>query len=343
MFYGAADTAQKNWYRQPQARVGQVVIPADAAARLKPEQVRAVEAALPTRAGLPVTVLTDQASVFDVGNPNGAAVMPAQTIAVGDTEADRADLIRAVTGAEPPPAALAALRDGGAVVFYPDLLRDGHLSIGPERTVPAVLVAAPDYYSDLPGAVLAKDTAARLGLATRGGGIVVDTTRAPTAAEVATANARALAAQLGAEPSALPAEVVVGARQERRGRDYGPMFLVLAAVSGVVTLAASAVAVGLATSEMRDDLSTLAAAGAGPRLRRRVAGAQAGLIVGIGALLGLLGGIAPAAGMVAFRADLDWRVPWLPLVLTIVVVPALAIAGTALFTRPRLVLVRRLN
>jgi DNA-binding NarL/FixJ family response regulator len=43
------------------------------------------------------------------------------------------------------------------------------------------------------------------------------------------------------------------------------MFLILVAVSGTVTLAASAVAVGLATSEMRDDLSTLAAAGAGPR------------------------------------------------------------------------------
>jgi hypothetical protein len=94
---------------------------------------------------------------------------------------------------------------------------------------------------------------------------------------------------------------------------------------------------------MRNDLSTLAAAGAGPRLRRRIAGAQAGLIVGIGVLLGLPGGIAPAAGLVAFRSDLDWRVPWLPLALTVVVVPALAITGTALLTRPRLELLRRLN
>jgi putative ABC transport system permease protein len=111
----------------------------------------------------------------------------------------------------------------------------------------------------------------------------------------------------------------------------------------VVTLAAGAVAVGLATSEMRDDLSTLAAVGAGPRLRRRIAAAQAGLIVGIGALLGVAGGIAPAAGLVAFRRDLEWHVPWLPLVITVLVAPALAVAATALLTRPRLILVRRMG
>jgi putative ABC transport system permease protein len=121
------------------------------------------------------------------------------------------------------------------------------------------------------------------------------------------------------------------------------MFLVLAAVSAVVTLAASAVAVGLATAEMRTDLSTLAAVGAGPRLRRRIAAAQAGLIVGIGATLGVVGGIAPAAGLVAFRDNLEWRVPWLPLAITVLVAPVVAVLATALLTRPRLVLVRRLG
>ena len=58
---------------------------------------------------------------------------------------------------------------------------------------------------------------------------------------------------------------------------------------------------------------------------------------------GVICDIGEGDRVVAFRADLNWRVPWLPLVLTIVVVPVLAIAGTALFTRPRLVLVRRLN
>jgi hypothetical protein len=38
-----------------------------------------------------------------------------------------------------------------------------------------------------------------------------------------------------------------------------------------------------------------------------------------------------------------WHVPWVPLVLTVLAAPALAVVGTALTTRPRLVLVRRLG
>jgi putative ABC transport system permease protein len=67
------------------------------------------------------------------------------------------------------------------------------------------------------------------------------------------------------------------------------------------------------------------------------------MIVGLGAVLGVAGGIAPAAGMVALRRNLAWQVPWLPLALTIVAAPVLAIVLTTLLTRPRLTLVRRLG
>lgn len=110
-----------------------------------------------------------------------------------------------------------------------------------------------------------------------------------------------------------------------------------------VTLAAGAVAVGLTTAEMRDDMATLAAVGAGSRLRRGIAAAQAGLLVGIGVLLGVVAGVAPAAGMVAFRRDLEWQLPWLPLTVTVLVTPVLAVLATALLTRPRLVLTRRVG
>jgi putative ABC transport system permease protein len=63
----------------------------------------------------------------------------------------------------------------------------------------------------------------------------------------------------------------------------------------------------------------------------------------LGALLGAVGGVAPAAGMVALRRDLVWDVPWLPLALTVLIAPVLAVLATALLTRPRLVLVRRLT
>ncbi|MEJ3744165.1 FtsX-like permease family protein [Actinomycetes bacterium KLBMP 9797] len=336
MLYAAADSVEPGAVTQPNARAGQVLIPTAAAERLAPEALGAVAAALPARASLPLRTV---AGVARMNVPEGAApLFPSDQVAVGGV-----DLIRAVTGAEPPPAALAALRDGGAVVFHPELLLDGALQIGDGVRLPAVLVPAPDYYTDLPGAVTSAATAARHRLTTNAGGVVIDTTRAPTAAETAAANSRVLAGQLAADGSALPVEIVVGARPAERGRDYGAMFLVLAAVSAAVTLAASAVAVGLATSEMRGDLATLTAVGAGPRLRRRIAGAQAGLIVGVGVLLGVVGGIAPAAGMVAFAGDLEWRIPWLPMAITVLVAPVLAVAGTALLTRPRLILIRRLS
>jgi len=342
MLFNAAESTD-HLMLQPNARTGQVLVPAQAAAKLTPERLRTVEAALPSRAGVRFAVVAEKAwATVDEAQTYGKTGVPADpslVIAVGGAE-----LIRAVTGADAPQAALEALRRGDAVVFYPSLLTGGVLRVGDDVRLPATLVPAPDYYTDLPGAVMSEQAAARHGLATGPGGIVIDTTRVPTAAEIATANSRVLAAQLEADPAAAGlVQVTVGAKPLDDNRDYSAMFLVLALVSGVVTLAAGAVAVGLATSEMRDDLSTLAAVGAGPRLRRRIAAAQAGLIVGIGALLGVAGGIAPAAGLVAFRRDLEWHVPWLPLVITVLVAPALAVAATALLTRPRLILVRRMS
>jgi putative ABC transport system permease protein len=332
---------------QPTARAGQVLVPAQAAGRLTPESLRELERSLPTRATVPVHPLRATAAEqldesADYGN-SGLPPMPSQTVAVGGAE-----LIRAVTGAEAPPAALETLRHGGAVAFTPSLVDGGRLELQADGRakiqLPAAVVAAPDTYTDLPGAVISARTAAAHKLALGPASLIVDTVRVPTAAEIAAATSIALAGQVGAgsaDPATL-AGLTVGAKP-RVHRDFGAMFLVLAVVSGLVTLAASAVAVGLAASEMRDDLSTLAAVGAGPRLRRRIAAAQSGLIVGLGALLGAAGGIAPAAGMVAFRTDLSWQVPWLPLTVAVVAAPLLAVLATTVLTRPRLVLVRRLG
>jgi putative ABC transport system permease protein len=346
-------------FSQPNARSGQVLMPAEAAGRLTPARLAEIGRTLPTRSAVPFGALSWTAGMrFDEAaryRNSGLPPFPSTRVAVGDGA-----LIRAVTGAEPPPAALETLRQGGAVVFYPELLHGGteelrppEGSADPEITLAATLVPAPDYYTKLPGAVISEETAARHHLAVSPGGVVFDTTRVPTAAELAAANSLTLAlfvepstdgeTDAGATAAIRPIALAVGTRPSTGGRDFSAMFLILSVVSAAVTLAASAVAVGLATSEMRNDLSTLAAVGAGPRLRRRMAAAQAGLIVGLGALLGAVGGVAPAAGMVAFRRDLVWDVPWLPLVLTVLIAPVLAVTATALLTRPRLVLVRRLT
>jgi putative ABC transport system permease protein len=78
-------------------------------------------------------------------------------------------------------------------------------------------------------------------------------------------------------------------------------------------------------------------------LRRWTAAAQAGLIVGMGSILGVAGGVAPAAALVALRDDLSWHVAWWPLALTVLGAPLLAVAVTALADRPRLTLIRRLT
>ncbi|MGN9909345.1 FtsX-like permease family protein [Phytohabitans sp. LJ34] len=341
MLYNAADDVE-SLVLQPEARAGLVVVPEVAAGHLTPDRRRELAEALPVREIVPLTLAEGQAWQESEGPLYGDSGLPAYVS--GQVAIGGAEVIRAVTGADAPPAALAALRDGRAVVFYPWVPIDGQLVVGEAgHRVPAVVVPVSDAFSELPAAVVAESTAKRLGLATRPAGALVDTTRPPTAAELAAGNSVILAAQVEATPAVTdPAQAEAGGRK-RYGRDYGAMFLVLAAVSAVVTLAASAVAVGLATAEMRTDLSTLAAVGAGPRLRRRIAAAQAGLIVGIGAILGVVGGIAPAAGMVAFRSNLEWRVPWLPLAITVLVAPIVAVLATALLTRPRLVLVRRLG
>jgi putative ABC transport system permease protein len=332
------------------ARVGQVVLPEAAAAVLTPDDLRALARGLPTRSVVPMntaaaTALFAPAALAGTAPDHAPPDRPA-TVGVGG-----APLVRAVTGRDPDPSTVDELGRGGAVVFYPEFVDRGTVVLstpeGKVVRVPAVLMPVPDSYADLPGVVISARTAARLGLPVLPGGLVFDTVRPPTRTEFAAATTTVLAAQLraaqlraGPHAPATPVLPVMGEDPERR-RPTDPMVYVLAIVSGLVTLVAGGVAVGLATSEMRDDLSTLAAVGAGPGLRRRTAAAQAGLIVGIGAVLGLAGGIVPAAGLVAFRPDLTWQLPWWPLAAAVLGAPLLAVLATAALTRSRLVLVRR--
>lgn len=136
----------------------------------------------------------------------------------------------------------------------------------------------------------------------------------------------------------------------------GVVTLALVGVAALVALAATWLSVGLAAAETRPDLATLAAVGAGPKVRRRVAAAQAAVIavlgVGVGVVLGL------ALGWVLARwalqngqeyVDLTGRgivlgveVPWLAVAVVAFVLPALALAGAWLTAPRNLPLARRL-
>jgi len=201
-------------------------------------------------------------------------------------------------------------------------------------SVPAVAVPqlGPRYTLILPPSALPK-----LGLTTQVVGLVAPTSRLATDAEQAAA-----VAALGSD-----AHLYI-----ERGAPSSPnlavLTLVLAAL--LVGLAATGIAVALAAAESRADLATLGAVGASPRMRRRFAAAQAGVISVIGVGLGIGAGLVLGrALMLAEKAryapdNLVWPVvtPWSELGAIGIGLPLLAMLGAFLLTRSRLPMVRRI-
>ncbi|MDD9350289.1 FtsX-like permease family protein, partial [Mumia sp.] len=130
--------------------------------------------------------------------------------------------------------------------------------------------------------------------------------------------------------------------------------LLLIGAGGIAVLIGTLSATGLALVDARPDLATLAAVGAGPRMRRAVAAAQAVVLGVLGAALGVVVGFAP--GLAAARPLTTDRwgalegspggpvidIPWAVLVTLVLVVPMIAGAVAAVATRGRVPLTRRL-
>jgi putative ABC transport system permease protein len=123
---------------------------------------------------------------------------------------------------------------------------------------------------------------------------------------------------------------------------------VLAVLGGILMLGGTLTATFLALSDARPDLATMAAVGARPRTRRRVAAAYA-LVVGLaGALLGTPIGFIPgvAVSRPLSRGDDGSTllvVPWPLLGLVVVGLPLLTAAAVGLCARSRLPLVARID
>ncbi|MEH0840842.1 FtsX-like permease family protein [Micromonospora sp. CPCC 205711] len=259
-----------------------------------------------------------------------------------------------LTGAPPAETASAAavLRGGGAVVTDPRYVVDGRITLTAGRA--GELSAPVPTTVTVPGhvlrggltadrLVLSPAAAARLGLVADQVGYVVDTAVAPGPVQ-----RTRLAATL--RPLA-PLMVEVG--PDGPDGDQRPLLLLLAIGSGLITLGAAGVATGLAAAEGRRDLSTLAAVGASPRLRRMLSLCQSGVIAVLGSVLGIVAGLASALIILTSvnrqYAD-SWPVeppypvvvPWTTLGV-LVVVPLVAMLGAGLLTRSRLAVERRLD
>ena len=278
-----------------------------------------------------------------MGSTGGMTVIidPAAVGAVANLAAEDADR------------AAAALRAGNVVVDDPRHLDSGRVTLaittvtssgdkGTTRTVIAPGVALP-HRPQAPITMMTRQTARSLGLDSVAAVALATTSGVPTVAEEDRLRA-ALGSQL---------DKGLGMYVERGPEAGTAGLVVLAVVAGVITLGAAAIATGLAAAEGRADLSTLAAVGASPRVRRALSLSQSGVIAGLGSLLGAIAGLGAAAAVLFAlnRAYADlWpapapypiAVPWLNLGVALLVVPLISMLGAGLLTPSRLPIERRL-
>jgi putative ABC transport system permease protein len=289
---------------------------------------------------------------------------------LGGLMVDDGSALEVLTGTAQP-AARTALAAGRVVLFdrnqfWPD--GTAHLQLSSyqpdatepqKRTVvlPATLVTGSP---KLRPAVLPAASIKRLGMTSSQVGLVAGTSRLPTVNEEEAAG------------TAVDDIASVGFSVERGfvGEDYSIALLVVLVAALVVTLGGTFTAVGLAAAEGRADVATLAAVGASPGVRRRIAAGQAGVIAGLGAVLGAGAGVLSGWCLVHLQRVTDsgsgfsyfsgsggymvdsysqskllWElaVPWPWLGLLLLGVPLLAVLIGFSATRSRLQLVRRLG
>jgi putative ABC transport system permease protein len=248
------------------------------------------------------------------------------------------DQLLAALGAERATADLAAGRivgvgggtvDHGGVALHPADFRNGDAGAVRDpraRLVPAVQVDGRPVLATIRYAI-GEAAARRLDLETEPLGTLVRAPHAITPAELRAARA-ALAPYpdltITAGPGSPPQSVSTS------------LLALLFGVSAAVALAVVAAMVGLAQAESSPERHALAAVGAAPALLRRTAGAAAGLLALLGAVLAVPAALLPLVAIYAASpAAAPLAVPWLGLAATVVVVPLLAAAGGAALTSTR--------
>jgi putative ABC transport system permease protein len=276
---------------------------------------------------------------------------------------DDGSILPVATGADADDVAAArrTLAAGGVVVGSDKYLLDGRTTLSVNRPekggeqaksrhveVPAYALHSGIRTDSL--VVIGKPLADRLELRATPMAVLASTSRTPTEEQQEAADEAVLKAGVhGGADEVSPVYVERGAPVE-----IDPYLLLLGGIAGLVMLGASAIATGLVLSDSRSELSTLAAVGAAPGLRRRLTLAQSGLISGLGGAVGGLVGVGAAAAILfalnrqqmAERpgaVPYPYAVPWSVLAITMVVVPLVAMLGAGLLTRSRLPIERRLT
>jgi putative ABC transport system permease protein len=253
-------------------------------------------------------------------------------------------------GREPSAEAKRVLAAGGAVSLYRQYVEDDRFSLSwftPDQidrlhngqapgspqhreTLDAIveLPEHPGYF----GVFITRATADRLGLDYRDTAILASTTIMPDTQQQ-DALQQAIA-NLPGNKGAIYANVELGPP------DYGTVWAWgLLGLAGLIAITSSAVAIGLARFDGRQDDATLSALGAGRVVRRSFAFWQAVIIAGIGSVLGAATGLVPAWALSA--VGLPFVPPWLQIGIAVVALPLVIACGSWLLATRSKVSARR--
>lgn len=322
----------------------------------EPADLKKVLAAVSSATGLTEFIPIAEAGEYDENGEGTYVDIQSQANYEGISRILVADPVEVKRwGVELSPEAVKVLRSGGVVVAQPDLMVRGVATINVGDTTLQLPAAA----SSLSTAPVPKGPPPHLGT----GLMTPETAKAhdipyqvrsaispvglpPISKDV---QKRAEQAAQGVAPEGAYVEVERGFEET-----FSIAFFALLGFGVVAVLVGTMTATGLALSDARPDFSTLAAIGAAPRTRRRVAGAQAIVLATIGTLLGILVGFGPGVAAAWPLTSNEYRVPgveaaghvldipWLLLAVLVLVVPLIAALAATVFTRSQLTVVRRL-
>lgn len=144
--------------------------------------------------------------------------------------------------------------------------------------------------------------------------------------------------------SRVSASVVPATELRSSGDDSGVVLAVAAAATLGMALLAGLMVTALALADGRSDLVTLAAVGAEPKVRRRMAASTAGFVTALGCAAGVVSGLIVAKLLVGLFYAVGGRafeVRWELVAFVLVAIPLLTAAVAWLTTRSKVVIPRR--
>ena len=323
----ASQEARAAQYYQPMLRTDQLMVVGDGAVAAGPEVARELGAV--AAAHLTTTDGVDEGNFLSVRVGTGD---PEEDHHFGGPAVGDEELLRALGGEE----AIEEFRQGHLILFSDHALTGpAVISIDRETPepgepreevigeVPYRVLATEVPNGSVPGAIMSRETAQRLGIvAEQETQYLIRLSHAVTDQEMARAGEIAQT-----HPQA---SVNVERGPQRPGEAFR---LLLFMASLAFALSITGVAVALGEAETRPDQRTLLALGADPAVRRRITAARAGVLATIAGVLAVPAGLLPVWGLL-FTAEAPIVLP-LPEVLgTLAMLPLTAILGAALLSRP---------